>query len=205
MNSPKIYLASSSPRRVNLLKMLGIPFDQIIRHIDETNDYEIDPVSFALNNAELKARSFVNKIREGYILGADTIVVLDDVIFGKPSSIKQANGFLAILSGRTHSVITGVAVLNGQTNVLYSDHAITKVTFRDISKQEIEAYVATGECLDKAGAYAIQGRGALFISSIQGCHSNVIGLPLVTMNNLFERHGINLFQFWSGAYCSDHS
>ncbi|MBN2384038.1 septum formation protein Maf [bacterium] len=198
MTLPPIYLASTSPRRIALLHMLGIPFIQLAPDglgAIEANNADA-PIACALHNSLNKARSALKHYQHGLVIGADTIVVLERTILGKPDSPEQAVSFLSSLSGRTHDVISGVTVGCLETAEFRSEHALTKVHFRDLTRAEIQAYVATEECFDKAGAYAIQEKAAIFIDRIQGCFSNVIGLPLVVLNRLLNHFGLACSNFW---------
>jgi septum formation protein len=201
MTTPHILLASNSPRRPTLLRQLGIDFD--VLKLREAHGRERDVVEGArdaeppLHYVERMARTKVaagwrsmrqRMLPERPVLSADTEVVLDDVIFGKPADADEARRMLKILSGQTHQVITAVAVrLDERTEVELS---ISTVTFRPLTTQEIEHYVATGEPADKAGAYAIQGKAAAFITRIDGSFSGVVGLPLAETAELLARVGM---------------
>ncbi len=176
-----LVLASGSPRRAELLRQAGLEFE--LRHptVVETRVCAGEPAALARTRAEQKAESVAQEVPERIVLGADTIVVVDGGILGKPSGPEEAREMLEALSGRWHRVITGVALAAGdgeQAWLLESDSVSTEVSFRELTRAEIEAYVATGEPLDKAGAYGIQGRGALLVREIRGCYCNVVGLPL---------------------------
>jgi septum formation protein len=171
-----LILASSSPRRRELLTEAGIAFTVHPADIDETHRPGESPIDFTQRLAREKAEAIFAKHPEATVLGADTVVVCDEEILGKPSDETDAARMLKKLSGRDHQVITGVALvsLSGtQTHV-----ETTIVTMREISEEEIKKYIATGEPMDKAGAYAIQGAAAAFISKIEGDYSNVVGLPV---------------------------
>ncbi|MDP1678499.1 MAG: Maf family protein [Bacteroidota bacterium] len=174
-----IILASQSPRRSQLLKQIGIIFSVQPSGIHEEID---DATSFAENVQRLslhKAEDIANKNDKGIIVGSDTIVVIDQTILGKPNSREDAIEMLKILSGKTHTVYTGFALVDAQTKKTYIDHNETEVTFRDLDEDEIVSYVATGSPLDKAGAYGIQDDfGAVFVKKINGDYYTVVGLPL---------------------------
>lgn len=183
----KLVLASKSPRRHDILNWMGIPFETEV-----CTDPEIVPknLSCAETVRELayhKAVSVRTRRPDDYVLGADTVVVLGNEILGKPSSPEQAKSFLSRLSGRTHTVYTGVALLRGSYEDIRSD--ATRVTFRRMSDEEIEWYVATGEPLDKAGAYGIQGLASVFVERIEGNYFNVIGLPAPTVYDMLIKAG----------------
>lgn len=186
-----IFLASKSPRRHHLLGQAGIDFEVVEVDAAEDADVNVPPAETAVANAAQKALAGLHKVSardEDIIIGADTIVVYNKKVFGKPKDQRDAASILAELSGKEHQVITGVAV--AQKNNLWTDFAATKVGFRRLSPAEIEKYVATGEPLDKAGAYGIQGKGLLLVEYINGCYANVVGLPLVTLFKLFDRAGV---------------
>jgi septum formation protein len=182
----KIILASASPRRRELLARLGIPFEVVVSGVDEEPWPREKPESYVLRNASEKARAVSARYPEAWILAADTIVVVNDEILEKPKSAQHALDMLRRLSGREHEVITGVCVRHpipaGFREA--ADTVRTRVRFRALSSAEIDAYVATGEPMDKAGAYAIQGGAASFVESIDGSYDNVVGLPLETVRRL---------------------
>ncbi len=153
-----LILASGSPRRLELLRQLGVPFEVVVSGADETLAPGLDPEEQAMALAERKARSVAATLAEGLVLGADTIVVLDGQILGKPADENEAAAFLRRLSGRTHQVITGLALVDASTSTVQRRSASTLVRMRSFGEPEIATYVATGEPLDKAGAYAIQSR-----------------------------------------------
>jgi septum formation protein len=174
--SPLI-LASASPRRRELLQSLGVDFVVRAVDIDESQRPDEDPGTYVCRLAQEKARaSAALGAADEWVLGADTTVVVDGRIFGKPQDDADARIMLHALAGRGHEVLTGVALIAaGREQVLLER---TAVFFAMMNDAEIEAYVASGEPRDKAGAYAIQGRGAAFVTRIEGSHSNVVGLPL---------------------------
>jgi septum formation protein len=180
-----IVLASASPRREELLRQVGCEFAIIASEVEEDNDRGLPPVELAVAHALAKARDVAAKAPDDTVVGADTIVVLDGRVYGKPRDIADARRMLAELAGREHEVITGVAVVKGSRS--WTDYAVTAVRFRAFGAEEIERYLAGGEPLGKAGAYAIQGAGALLVEGITGCYANVVGLPLVTLDKLLGR------------------
>jgi septum formation protein len=190
---PRLILASASPRRQELLGLLALPFEVIPSEVDETVPLgelgeRASPSEVARRLAEVKAADVAARHPDALVLGADTIVVLGDVILGKPVSPEDARRMLALLSGRTHQVITGVALRGARMAV--SDAVSTDVTFRELTPHEIDAYVATGEPMDKAGAYALQGRAAVLIGGIRGDYTNVVGLPIPRLAALLRHQGI---------------
>lgn len=175
-----LILASASPRRRELLEQIGLTFEVETADIDETPRLAEDPIAYVKRLAEHKAAAvFARHTERGrlIVLGADTAVVIDDQILGKPADDAAAVRMLRLLSGKNHSVITGVALITAKVPPLVAAE-ITEVEFRSLPDAEIAAYVATGEPMGKAGAYAIQGRAAKFIPRIAGCYFNVVGLPL---------------------------
>lgn len=174
---PRIHLASSSPRRQELLRALGIEFDLVPADVDERSIPYSAPRELALKAAFAKAGEVSSRVAEGIVIAADTIVVLNGKVYGKPDDPADARRMLAEISGHTHTVITGVAVTEPQKTTLL-DAAETQVSIRKLTTVEIADYVATGEPLDKAGSYAAQGIGARIIERIDGDYHNVVGLPL---------------------------
>lgn len=173
----ELILASSSPRRQELLRQIGLHFAVIPSKLEEKTA-ERNPAKRVKALALAKAQEVAERTGHGLVLGADTIVVNGGRILGKPGSSAEAAAMLRILSGRTHRVYTGIALVDAATGRSRAVTECTLVKFRSLSEREIEAYVASGEPLDKAGAYGIQGHAAVFISGIKGCYSNVVGLPL---------------------------
>ena len=182
-----LILASASPRRSELLTQIGFSFEVIPAHIPENPLPGEDPTAYVTRLARQKAEAVyasVSKISASpqQVLGADTTVTLDSHILGKPEDAADAARMLRLLSGRTHRVITGVALVTGQSTEVAAEG--TLVTFLALSEAQIAAYVATGEPMDKAGAYAIQGLAARWIPRIEGCYFNVVGLPLARVSSL---------------------
>jgi len=171
----RILLVSSSPRRKEILSMVGLPFRVLKASVEE--EILPSPVETAVKNAEKKVLSVKDEQKKEIALAADTIVVLDGKILGKPKDEREAVEFLKQLSGRWHTVITGFS-LRFSDGKLVSSYEESKVKFKRLSLSEVEWYVSTGESLDKAGAYGIQGIGALFIEKIEGDFFNVMGLPI---------------------------
>ncbi|MBI1803186.1 MAG: septum formation inhibitor Maf [Ignavibacteria bacterium] len=175
----KLILASGSPRRRHLLNQLGLEFEARESGADEENNVPNNPGDHVRILSERKARAVADDVGDGIVIGADTIVVLDGAILGKPKDPRHAVAMLSMLSGRTHEVYTGFTLLDCSSKKKRSAVEVTKVTFRQLMLQEIEEYVASGSPLDKAGAYGIQDDyGAVFVESIHGCFYNVVGFPL---------------------------
>ena len=172
-------LASKSPRRTEILRAVGWEFETIAADIDETRCASEDAVSYVKRLAQTKAETVASQLPEGLVLGADTVVVIGEEILGQPGDDEDARRMLQLLSGQWHEVLTGVALVRaGQLTQVLVDHEATRVRFCEMSADEIDWYVSTGEPRGKAGAYAIQGRGALFIEGVQGDYFNVVGLPV---------------------------
>jgi septum formation protein len=176
--SPPLILASASPRRRELLAQLGLAFRVIPADIEERQLPGEEARTYALRVAEAKARHLAQRFPDALVLGADTVVVLDQQILGKPGSIEVARHMLTCLSGRQHIVLTALALLQDCRQFARLDTVNTLVRFRRLSQAEIEQYLTTDEPFDKAGAYAIQGHAAAFVETFEGCYTNVIGLPL---------------------------
>ena len=187
-----IILASNSPRRKELLRQVGVSFTVDPADVDERPFPGERPEDYAVRVALDKARVAAARSKNGVIIAADTIVVVDDTILGKPADRNDAERMLTVLSGRVHRVITGLAVIDAASGKTMTNSAVTSVWFRDLSQQEIQSYIAGGEPLDKAGAYGIQGKGALLVKQIEGCYFNVVGLPLSLLGELLRKFGISL-------------
>lgn len=184
----KIYLASKSPRRQSLLRQIGIEFETIQGKIDETpqaNEKAIDYVERMAIEKAKKGWHSANRIQELPLLAADTSVILNGIILGKPSDNEHALSMLQQLSGNTHQVITSISVINDNKQELTT--SVTDVCFDYLSKSIIDYYVATGDCADKAGSYGIQGFAARFVTSISGSYSGIVGLPLFETGKLLEK------------------
>jgi septum formation protein len=186
-SKPNIVLASASPRRRELLKLLQLDFEVLSCPIAETARLDESPQEMVQRLARAKAEAAQSLRPQSIVVGADTVVVCDHQMFGKPRSNKAAQIMLSKLSGRVHQVLTGVCVLHGQKCELALSE--TLVQFSSLSSHEIEAYLKTGEPFDKAGAYAIQGFGARFIERIDGCYFNVVGLPISLLYQMLKRIG----------------
>lgn len=178
----KVILASGSPRRKELLTEAGIPFEIDVSDVDETVDGL--PAQMVAVLAERKARAVADKKEEGLVIGADTLVALDDCALGKPVDDDDARRMLRSLSGRTHDVLTGVCVIDAKTGKTLVSTVRSGVVFRPATDAEIEDYIATGEHRDKAGAYAIQGLGGRFVAGFEGSRTNIIGLPMERLTEM---------------------
>jgi nucleoside triphosphate pyrophosphatase len=174
----QLILASASPRRRELLAQLAIPFTIMPANIDESVMPGEGPWAYTRRVAYAKAQHIARQCPTAVVLGADSVVVLEHHILGKPRDPDDARQMLSRLSGRMHTVMTAVAVLHDARHVVCLDVVPTLVRFRPLSRSAMERYIATGEPMDKAGAYAIQGAAAAFVESWEGCYTNVVGLPL---------------------------
>lgn len=192
----QIVLASASPRRADLLRKIGLQFKIQIADIDEKINSNLNPSEQVKNLARHKAQAVASKLSSGLVLGADTIVVKDNEVLGKPGSPDEARQMLSKLSGCVHQVLTGVALIDAEKGKILIDFESTLVYFRKLSEEEISAYVKTGEPLDKAGAYGIQEKGATLVERIEGCYFNVVGLPIVRVIKMFKQMGLNVFNYW---------
>jgi septum formation protein len=174
----EIILASQSPRRYELLKMIGLNFKVRPSHVEEINSDNLPPIEYTLKNARIKGHSVAVNTPESIVISADTIVVYKEEILEKPKDESHAKDILQKLSGKTHEVVTGFGFSLIAKEKFVFNHESTKVTFRNLTQNEISAYVQTGEPFDKAGGYGAQGAGSLLIKRIDGCFFNVVGLPL---------------------------
>jgi nucleoside triphosphate pyrophosphatase len=183
-----IVLASASPRRQELLKNAGVNFVVTPANIPEVRHHGEAPQNFAERMAREKARAVWAGTNDEYVLGADTIVVVDDLVLGKPEDEQNAARMLRLLSGRKHQVITGVCLIGSNVEDVRSE--TTAVYFSALSDADIRDYIATGEPMDKAGAYAIQGMASRWISRIEGDYSNVVGLPVTLVLQILHEHRV---------------
>ncbi len=183
----RLILASASPRRAELLHQVGIPFTIIKPDLEEKPDLDKEPRETALALAEDKAQFVAQKLDGGLVLAADTLVAYQGQLMGKPTDKSDARQMLSQLSGSRHEVITGLVLLDVASGMLQKNYAETTVWMKMLTEQEIEAYVEGGEPLDKAGAYGIQGKAALFVTRIEGCYFNVVGLPLNLLYEMMQR------------------
>ena len=178
IHAKPVILASQSPRRAELLERIGFTFEVRPSHVDEDAIDIREPRRHVTELSRAKAAKVAGEVEEGWIIGADTIVVLDDEILGKPSDPQQAFDMLNRLQGRTHHVYTGFTIVEKPQNRTLSDVEVTSVRFRELEDWEIWGYIDTKSPFDKAGAYGIQDRSAVFADRIEGCFYNVVGFPL---------------------------
>lgn len=190
----KIILASGSPRRRELLDSLGWSFSIVVPSVDESMNRNEAPEELAIRLAGKKARAAAAMSSDLPVVAADTVVEIEGRILGKPLDLQEAVEMLSLLQGKCHRVITGLALMIQDR--ITSRAEITRVCFRPLEKNEIEAYVRVEHCLDKAGGYAIQGRGSLLVENIEGCYYNVVGLPLYLLSSMLEDEGFSLGKQW---------
>lgn len=189
-----IVLASTSPRRKALLEQIKLSFKVVVSDYEEDMTLDMPPEELVMHLSQGKARSVAEKVSDALVIAADTIVAFEGRVVGKPHEKEDASEMLQKLSGKTHEVLTGLTVIDTAKNKELSRVVKTQVVFRNLSDYEIRTYVASGEPLDKAGAYGIQGLGALLIKEIRGDYYNVIGLPLVTLKEMLEECGVYVLQ-----------
>ena len=200
---PPLILGSGSPRRSALLGELGVPFRIVVSDVAENVNFDFNSEAQAMALAERKARAVAAGLETGIVLGADTIVSLDGELLGKPVDDADAKRMLRLLSGREHRVVTGIAVIDAASGAIKTSAVSSLVRFHVLRDVDIDRYVATGEPQDKAGAYAIQGRGAGLVSSLDGCFTNVVGLPLCATARLLGEAGIPIGATWAGCRSPD--
>jgi septum formation protein len=191
--SPPLLLASTSPQRKAILEQLHIPFDVVAPNYDEATPEDADPLQVVREHARGKARSVADIADGRPVLGVDTAVVFDGRIFGKPTNASDAEQMLEELSGKTHVVVSGLCLLTpGWEDI---EHEATQVAFRELTPRELGTYVATGEWEGRAGAYAIQGRGASLVRFIEGDYLNVVGLPAALLVRLLAERFSGVYGF----------
>ncbi|CEN79665.1 Maf family protein [Paraclostridium sordellii] len=189
-----IILASGSPRRREILANTNAKFDVLTSDVDERIFKFEEPTQLVLRLAFEKCMDIAINNPESLVIGADTIVVLDNEILGKPKNEDEAFEMLSKLSNREHQVITGMSIVNIESNKKIADYTISNVKFKNLTDQDIRDYISTGECLDKAGSYGIQGYGALLVKEIQGDYFNIVGLPISKLSDILKANfNINLF------------
>jgi septum formation protein len=185
-----IVLASASPRRKELLESLGLDFLVITSGVDEINCATGDPAELAAGLALAKAEEVANRAPGRLILGADTVVIVDGEILGKPADKADARRMLALLRGRWHQVITGVTIFDTDSRASDTRTVRTRVRMARYTDRQIEEYIVCGEPMDKAGSYAIQGQGGALVAAVDGCYTNVVGLPVCEVVRLLRRFGV---------------
>lgn len=192
-NQTKIILASTSPRRQSLLARILKEFQITPSNYEEDMTLKLEPIELAKTLAHGKAAE-VAKHEKGIIIGSDTFICLGKEVLGKPHTPEKAKEMLQKLSGKTHEILTGLTIINTETKQEIKECEITKITFKKLTQEEIEEYIQTGEPLDKAGAYAIQGKARKFILKIQGSRTSAIGLPLERLSKHLNKMGVKIKQ-----------
>ena len=181
----KLILASGSPRRKELLSLLNIPFEIVVSDVNEEVENHLTPVEVVIELSRRKATEVSKMVEDGVVIGSDTIVVVEGEILNKPLDAVDAKNMLSKLSNKTHCVYTGVTLIEKET--VHSFYEETKVTFWDLTERDIHNYIQTGEPFDKAGAYGIQGFGALLVRKVEGEYASVVGLPIARLNQELKR------------------
>lgn len=187
----KLFLASASPRRKELLELIGLDFEVVPSDYEENLNLKNNPAGIVRNLALGKAKNVAEKVENGIVIGSDTVVVLKGKILGKPKTKEDAKEMLNDISDRKLEVYSGVALVEAESNRFLTDYVVSEVKIKKLSKEEIENYVASGEPLDKAGAFGIQGKGALIVKSIKGDYFNIVGLPLFKLSEMLKEFGVN--------------
>ncbi|MCX5771428.1 MAG: Maf family protein [Candidatus Hydrogenedentes bacterium] len=196
-----IVLASASPRRRALLASLGLHFTIIPSSVEET--FEGDPATMVVVNARAKRDDVAGRLESpALVIAADTLVFLGDHVLGKPADSDEARQMLERLSGNTHQVVTGLAAVDTSTGRAAEGYESTDVTFRELSGREIERFIHTVNPIDRAGAYTVDGPGTLLVARYDGCYQNVLGLPMVRLDEVLRRIGFNLFEMMDASRCA---
>lgn len=190
----KLILASQSPRRRMFLDYYKIKYDAIPSDYEEDMTMDLPLDKLAQELALGKAMDVANKVEEGLVIGGDTFVSIGGEILGKPNSKEEAKSMLKRLSGNINTVYSGVAVVDAKTKEVKTDYETTDVKFNELSEEEIDDYIKTNDPMDKAGSYGMQGIGGILIERIDGCYSNVVGLPLPKLNKLLKEFDYNLLK-----------
>ena len=191
----KIILASTSPRRHGLAQEMGLEFEIVPSNYEEDMTMNLSSEELAKTLAYGKAKEVAVRIKEGVVLGVDTFVVFEGKKLGKPKSKEDAFQMLKSFSGKFQEVYSGVALIDCETGKEIKDVEITKVKFREMEDLEIESYIKTGEPMDKAGAYGIQGLSSIFIEKVDGCYTNVVGFPVHNIYKNLKKIGVNIFEY----------
>jgi septum formation protein len=194
--APLLILASSSPRRQELIRSLGLPYEIISSNADETVEESLTPAEIVEVLALRKAQAVCEQIqpsdKRGIVIGSDTIVVFQGQVLGKPTDVQDSFRMLSALQGETHQVYSGIACVESQSGEFQVSHRVTHVRMKPLTDEQIRRYIATGEPQDKAGSYAIQGLGATIVEGIEGDYFNVVGLSLSLLSDLLKSYGIHI-------------
>jgi len=195
-----LVLASRSPRRKQLLKNLGVTFRVAASGFKEMDHASTLPEQHVMDNALGKARAVSSQHKNALVIGADTVVVYRQRVLGKPKNMAEAMEYLQLLQGKTHAVYTGLGIIDTQENITIADYVKTLVTMRALNDREIRSYLKRIKPLDKAGAYAIQGAGAIIVEKISGCYYNVVGFPMAKLEEMLLHLKITLFDYMNTKY-----
>jgi len=190
-----IVIASGSPSRRGMLRRLGFKLRMIPSSIPEKHGFTDKPEEFATSLALTKARSVAEKLRSGIVIGLDTVIVHEGEILSKPTNEDDAIEMLKRLSGSTHRILTGIAIMDIETGRQLVDYELSKVKMRKLTEEEIRQYVSTGEPIGKVGAYAIQGAGSVLVDRLDGCYYNIAGLPISKLATMMKSFGKNLLHY----------
>jgi septum formation protein len=190
----KLVLASRSPRREELMKMLGLDFTIVPSKIDEKKYVNLEPITMVKALARAKAEEVAGLVEDTLVIGSDTIVLLDSSILGKPVDRDDAIAILKKLQNKKHLVLTGLAICDTNTGKVLLDYDQTEVYMGSMSEEDIINYINTGEPMDKAGAYGIQGKGGIFVERINGSYFTVMGLPLHKLVKMLKEFGVSIFK-----------
>jgi septum formation protein len=185
----KLILASSSPRRKELLGKLGIPFEVVTAGVSEDVEGDIGPEEMVVMLAKRKAGAVAQSLTSGIVIGSDTTIAFEGKVLGKPKDKEDARAILKSLRGKRHQVYSGIALVNVENNRVEASAVVTSIRMRNYSDDEINDYVASGEPMDKAGAYAIQGEGGRLVEQMEGSFDNVVGLPVRELAEMLKRFG----------------
>lgn len=191
----RIILASTSPRRKDLLEQIGLNFEIVPSMYEEDMDLRMNHAKLSEYLAYGKAQNVAENVEDGVVIGSDTFVVFGGQRLGKPKNKKQAGDMLYAISGQWVTVYSGLAIVDVESRKKYITHEVTKIKIKVLVDEEIRAYIKTGEPLDKAGAFAIQEKGAMFIEKISGCYTGVIGLPLHCLYKGLQEIGVDIWNF----------
>ena len=192
----KIILASSSPRRKQLLtQLIGNNFEIKVSSYNENNNLKMSPLKLVLHHSLNKGKEVAKNLKEGIVISSDTLVVYNKEVLGKPITEENAKLMLNKISDKEVKIITGLAVIDIENKKEFLDYEITKVKIKKLTIEEIDSYIKTKEPLDRAGAFAIQERGSAFIEYVKGDYLAAVGLPLFKLNKILEKLGVNIFNF----------
>lgn len=191
----RIILASTSPRRHGLAQQMGLDFEVVPSNYEEDMTLKLSPRALAMKLSYGKAKDVAKKYKKGIVLGIDTFIVFKGQKLGKPLKKDKAFKLLKSFSGKTLKVYSGVALIDCETGKEIRDYEVSKVKFRKITDEEIRNYIKTKEPLDKAGAFAIQGLGSIFIEKVNGCYANTVGFPIANIYRNLKKLGVNIFEY----------